>query len=130
MKRLVATISVPQEDANKVLLEKLEHGKRYTPKEIKQVLIENFEGINKDQCTSTIYRSYRNSNGVLAKVDKFYLLRPDSDDSLTILDKAKHILVEALHKIERIPSSEVKTVEQYKELSNIRKQINLLIGNE
>lgn len=124
-----STISVSSADAFRTLSEKLELGEQYKFRDIKQVLFDNFEGINKDQCSSLIHRAHSSKNGVLVKDGKFYSLRIIKQ--LTNgLEKAKYILEEALKQIEGIPANEVKTVEQFKELNKIRETINLLVIEE
>ncbi|PGF05334.1 hypothetical protein [Bacillus toyonensis] len=121
-------ITVSNSEALRVLSENLNYNEDYTPKELRLILIENFEGITPNQQTSLIYRATNATYGILEKTGRLYRLRAEERTDVDCVGKAKTLLQEYLHRIDSIPSSEVETVEQFEELMHIKNQISLLIN--
>lgn len=124
----MSTKPVLTKDAFKVLSGKLDQGNQYLFKELKHILIDNFEGINTNQASSIINRAYTRRDGILVKEGKYCSLRATAKESTNRLEEAKYILEDALKKIEKIPTSSIETIEQFNELIKIRTKLNEFIG--
>ncbi|MEC2463551.1 hypothetical protein P9X10_01370 [Bacillus cereus] len=122
-----SVITVTQVEGFKCLKENLNHDRQYEYRQIREVLKENFTGINNDQCSSLIHRAHKHKDGVLVKEDKNYYLRSSTKESFGGLDRAKHMLEETIKEIEKIPTSEIKTVEEFKGLHEFLSKLKSLV---
>lgn len=118
-----ATISVSQEEANKVFRQALEVGDKKEYRDLVHILESQFPGINSNQCSGIIFRAHNNKeNGVFTKENKFYSLRT-TQNTINGLNKVKGKIQDLINEVNQIPISEFQTAKDFESFKKIQRTL-------